>query len=100
MTHNRGPELIRGIRRWDLVAFIINLIIGAGIFGLPSKVFLIAGPYSSLAYIGCSILMGLIMLCFAEVSSRFSQTGGPYLYALRAFGSFIGYEARQYVIFW
>lgn len=92
MTHNKGPALIRGIRRWDLVAFIINLIIGAGIFGLPSKVFLLAGSYSILAYIGCSILMGLIMLCFAEVSSRFSQTGGPYLYALRAFGSFIGYE--------
>ena len=92
MTQNRGPELVRGIGRWDLIALIINLIIGAGIFGLPSKVFQLAGSYSILAYVGCSILMGLIMLCFAEVSSRFSATGGPYLYALRAFGPFIGYE--------
>ena len=28
--------LVRGIRRWDLVAIAINGIIGAGIFGLPS----------------------------------------------------------------
>jgi len=92
MTQKRGPELVRGMGRWDLIALIINLIIGAGIFGLPSKVFYLAGSYSILAYVGCSILMGLIMLCFAEVSSRFSSTGGPYLYALRAFGPFIGYE--------
>ena len=36
--------LVRGIRRWDLVALGINCIIGAGIFGLPSRVFAIAGP--------------------------------------------------------
>jgi hypothetical protein len=29
--------LIRGIRRWILVAITINGIIGAGIFGLPQK---------------------------------------------------------------
>jgi len=92
MTKNSGSELVRGMGRWDLIALIINLIIGAGIFGLPSKVFHLAGSYSILAYVGCSILMGLIMLSFAEVSSRFSSTGGPYLYALRAFGPFIGYE--------
>ena len=92
MPQNRGPKLVRGIGRWDLIALIINLTIGAGIFGLPSKVFHLAGSYSILTYVGCSILMGLIMLSFAEVSSRFSSTGGPYLYALRAFGPFIGYE--------
>ena len=28
----------------------------------------------------------VIILCFAEVSSRFEKTGGPYLYALSSFG--------------
>jgi amino acid transporter len=28
----------------------------------------------------------IIVLCFAEVSSRFQDTGGPYLYALASFG--------------
>src|ERR1044071_5835610 len=35
--------LIRSIRKWDLVAVTINAVIGAGIFGLPSKVYAFAG---------------------------------------------------------
>jgi amino acid transporter len=87
-----GEGLIRAIRRWDLVAVAINGIIGAGIFGLPSEVFREIGPYSIFAFIACALVVTLIVLCFAEVSSRFSATGGPYLYAREAFGSWIGFE--------
>ncbi len=39
-----SPEgLLRGIRKWDLVAVAINGIIGAGIFGLPAKVYALIG---------------------------------------------------------
>jgi amino acid transporter len=92
MTQSAHTGLIRGIRRWDLVAVAINGIIGAGIFGLPSKVFALIGPYSLLAFIVCALVVTLIVLCFAEVSSRFSETGGPYLYAREAFGSVVGFE--------
>ncbi len=85
-------SLVRGIRRWDLVALIINNIIGAGIFGLPSKVFALAGTYSIFALLACAVVVSLIILCFAEVSSRFTKTGGPYLYAREAFGPIIGFE--------
>lgn len=34
----------------------------------------------------------MLVLCFAEVASRFVDTGGPYLYAQSAFGSFVGFE--------
>lgn len=34
--------------------------------------------------------MGIIVSCFAEVASRFSEAGGPYLYARVAFGRLIG----------
>jgi len=34
----------------------------------------------------------LIILCFAEVGSRFEETGGPYLYAREAFGPTVGFE--------
>jgi APA family basic amino acid/polyamine antiporter len=84
--------LIRGIRRWDLVAVAINGIIGAGIFGLPSKVYALIGSYSLIAFIVCALVVTLIILCFAEVASRFSQTGGPYLYAREAFGPAMGFE--------
>lgn len=84
--------LIRGIRRWDLVAIAINGIIGAGIFGLPSKVFSLIGSYSLIAFVACALVVTLIILCFAEVSSRFNETGGPYLYAREAFGSTVAFE--------
>ena len=84
--------LLRGIRRWDLVAVVINSIIGAGIFGLPSKVFNLIGVYSLLAFLTCAIIVILIILCFAEVGSRFSQTGGPYLYARESLGPVVGFE--------
>ena len=84
--------LVRGIRRWDLVAVVINSIIGAGIFGLPSSVFKLVGVYSLLAFLGCAIIVTLIILCFAEVGSRFSETGGPYLYARESMGPVVGFE--------
>ena len=84
--------LIRAIRRWDLVALVINAIVGAGIFGLPSEVFSRTGVYSLLAFVVCAVAVMLIVLCFAEVSSRFSDTGGPYLYAREAFGPLVGFE--------
>ena len=34
--------------------------------------------------------MGVIMACFAEVASQFSEAGGPYLYARVAFGRLTG----------
>jgi basic amino acid/polyamine antiporter, APA family len=84
--------LVRGIRRWDLVAVVINGIIGAGIFGLPSTVYAKIGSYSLIAFAVCGAVVTLIILCFAEVGSRFDATGGPYLYAREAFGSLVGFE--------
>lgn len=86
------PGLLRAIRRWDLVGLIINTIIGAGIFGLPSQVFALVGAISLLAFVACAAVVVLIVLCFAEVSSRFRETGGPYLYAREAFGPVVGFE--------
>ncbi len=85
-------KLVRGINRWDLTAIAVNTIIGAGIFGLPSKVFDKIGGYSLLAFIVCAVIVGFIVLCFAEVASRFRETGGMYLYAREAFGSVVGFE--------
>jgi amino acid transporter len=91
-TDTTTVGLIRGIRRWDLVAIAINGIIGAGIFGLPSKVFSLIGSYSLIAFVVCAVVVTLFILCFAEVGSRFDETGGPYLYAREAFGPTIAFE--------
>lgn len=88
----KDEKLIRGLGRWDFTAVVINTIIGAGIFGLPAKVYAQIGAYSLMAFVACGVIIGLIVLCYAEVASRFSVTGGPYLYAREAFGSLVGFE--------
>jgi APA family basic amino acid/polyamine antiporter len=85
-------KLVRGIGRWDLTAVVINTIIGAGIFGLPSKVQAQIGSYSLFAFVACGITVAFIILCHAEVASRFSATGGAYLYAKEAFGRTFAFE--------
>src|SRR5687768_550517 len=92
MAQPTEEGLVRGIGRWSLVAVAINGIIGAGIFGLPSKVFALIGPASVIAFIACAIVVTLIILCFAEVASRFRETGGPYIYARDAFGPVAGFQ--------
>jgi amino acid transporter len=78
--------LSREIRKWDLVALLVNVTVGAGILKLPSEVQRTVGNYSLLAFLVCAVIIGLIALCFAEVGSRFKGTGGPYLYARETFG--------------
>ena len=85
-------KLVRGLGRWDLTAIAINTIIGTGIFILPAKVTGLIGSYSLFAFILCAVIVAFIVLCFAEVSSRFQSTGGMYLYAKEAFGSVVGFE--------
>lgn len=98
MNTESEPKLVRGISRFDMVAITINSIIGAGIFGLPSKAAALVGANSLAAFVVCAFVVALIVLCFAEVSSRFTQTGGPYLYAKEAFGAVVGFEVGW--LFW
>ena len=87
-----NENLVRGIGRWDLTAIAINTIIGTGIFILPARATGMIGDFSLVAIIACAVIIGLVVLCFAEVSSRFDATGGMYLYAIEAFGPVVGFE--------
>lgn len=83
--------LKREIGIWGLSANMINIIIGSGIFVLPAIVAGILGPASIIAYAFCGILMMLIMLCFAEVGSKTTKSGGAYTYVETAFGKYPGF---------
>ena len=83
-------SLVRAIGRWSLAALAVNSIIGSGIFGLPATVAALLGKRSVLAVLIAGAAMGVIMACFAEVASQFSEAGGPYLYARTAFGRLTG----------
>jgi len=87
------PRLVRAIGRWDYAALVINGVIGSGIFGLPAVLAGLTGAWSPVAYVLAGIGMLTVVLCHAEVASRFAEPGGPYLYAREAFGTFVGVQA-------
>ena len=82
--------LVRAIGRWSLTALTINCIIASGVFGLPSVIPGLVGNASPFAWLFAAIATGLVMACFAEVSSRFERSGGVYLYARFTFGRTTG----------
>ena len=71
---------------------VVNSVIGSGVFGLPSVVAGLVGTASPIAMLAAGIVIGIIMACFAEVASQFTQAGGPYLYARVAFGRLVGIQ--------
>jgi amino acid transporter len=83
----------REIGLFSLIALTVNGILGSGIFMLPAAVARILGPASPLAYGAAAFATALIVLCFAEASTHFEGSGGPYLYARAAFGPFVGFQA-------
>jgi basic amino acid/polyamine antiporter, APA family len=85
-------SLVRAIGRWSLAALVVNSIIGSGVFGLPSDVARFVGKASPWAVLLAGGAVGVIMACFAEVASYFSDAGGPYLYGRVAFGRLVGIE--------
>jgi amino acid transporter len=92
-VENEKPAgLVRAMGRWTLTALVVNSIVGSGIFGLPSLVAGYVGRWSPLAHLIAAAIVAVIMACFAEVASRFGESGGPYLYTRVAFGGFVGIE--------
>ena len=82
--------LIRALGRWSLVALTLNSMVGRAVFGLPAVIAGLLGKFSTLAVVIAGAVMGVIMACFAGVASRFSESGGPYLYGRTAFGRLVG----------
>jgi APA family basic amino acid/polyamine antiporter len=93
MTENTGSEkLIRAVGFWGLVAMCINAVVGSGVFLLPTESYKLLGPFSLWAPLIFALPVFILVLCFAEAASHFSEPGGAYLYAKTAFGDFIGFE--------
>jgi amino acid transporter len=78
--------------RWDLTAIGVNQVIGGAVFAQPSLYAAAVGGWSPWLVAAVGVASLFIALSFAEVSSRFEATGGPYLYTRAAFGRFAGFE--------
>ncbi|MBL0358207.1 MAG: amino acid permease [Chitinophagaceae bacterium] len=99
MTPASGKENLKreiGVR--SLTLAIVNITAGSGIFVIPAIIAEGLGATAILAYFVCGLLIFLIGLCFAEVGSKTSASGGVYTYIETAFGPFAGFLANN--IYW
>jgi APA family basic amino acid/polyamine antiporter len=97
MPAERPPHptdrLPRVLGAWSATSIVINLIIGAGIFRVPSVVLAEAGTVSwaLLAW----VLGGVIALCgalsYAELATLFPRPGGTYVYIRETYGPLAGF---------
>lgn len=87
-----GPSLRRELGRWDLTAIGVNQVIGAAVFAVPASLAASVGAWSPWVVAAVGLASMLIALSFAEVSSRFDATGGPYLFTRAAFGRFPAFQ--------
>src|SRR5713226_6297902 len=74
----------------DAVGIGINGIVGSGIYLLVAPLARAGGGSSVAGVLACGALCVLIALSFAELSSMYDRSGGPYVYARDAFGPVIG----------
>jgi amino acid transporter len=84
----RKIKLINGI------ALVVGTVIGSGIFVSPQGVY----KYANCSIVGalivwslCGIFSMLGSLCYSEIGTTITRSGGDYAYILEGFGPFIAY---------
>jgi len=87
-----APKLKRSLGLWMATALVIGNMIGSGVFLLPASLAGAAGPISILSWVFTGIGAMLLAIVFANLGRAYPRTGGPYAYAQRAFGDFIGFQ--------
>ena len=90
-TANTDEGLKRVVGVQGLALTIVNFTIGAGIFALPAIVGIQMGAFGIFSYVFCGIMLASIMLCYADIGTRVTSTGGSYAYVEAAFGPFAGF---------
>lgn len=83
-----APDLRRELGFWDVLALMVGVTIGAGIFAVPGRV---ASYFPSFGVIAAIWIVGAGFaftgaLIYAELGARLPHTGGEYVYLHRAFG--------------
>jgi APA family basic amino acid/polyamine antiporter len=77
---------------WMATALVIGNMVGSGIFTLPAALSGEAGPMSIVALALTGLGAMLLALVFANLGRAHPRTGGPYYFARKAFGDFVGFQ--------
>ncbi|MCZ7566859.1 MAG: amino acid permease [Burkholderiales bacterium] len=84
---DRAPRPV--LSTTDAIAIIVGIVIGAGIFAVPS---IVAGSVASermmiLVWIAAGLVSLAGALCYGELATAFPDAGGDYHFITRAYGS-------------
>lgn len=92
------PSLKKEIGALGIAANMVNIIVGSGIYILPAMIAGYLAEASILAYLSCGLLLLLIMLCFAYLGSKSTDSGGAFNFVYNAFGDYFGFLIN--ILFW
>lgn len=92
MREERETGLVRGLGPVAAVALVVGNIIGAGIYVVPGSLADIAGPLALLAWVINVAAYSCLAAVFADLGGAYPISGGPQVYAQKAFGEFVGLE--------
>ncbi len=78
---------------WDAVSLVIGIVIGSTIYKTPGTICSnVSSPGSAIAlWVLCGGLSFVGALCYAELATTYSRSGGEYNYLSRAFGPWAGF---------
>ena len=86
-------ELKKSLGLTDGVALLVGITIGAGIFKTPQVIAKYVDSFSIVIvlWLGVAVFVYIGALIYAELGTRFPNTGGEYIYMQKAFGPFWGF---------
>jgi basic amino acid/polyamine antiporter, APA family len=88
MSETKPP---RKLSLFDVTNLVIGAIIGADIYVASSFGAGFLGPFSLVVWVVAGLIAIIIALCFAQCAMMLPKVGGPYAYATRAWGPFVGF---------
>ena len=87
-----NKSLKKEISLFMATMLVCGNMIGSGVFMLPATLAQVSGPLPTIiAWIITTIGSILIAVSFANLGSKYPQTGGAYQYTKEAFGEFAGF---------
>ncbi len=89
MNNEKKPTLKRELGLTAATAIVVGNMMGSGIFTSPQSLAQVSSPFITiLAWIITGLGSVFLALSFANLGSRYPETGGPIVYTKKAFGEF------------